>query len=538
MIKYILSPRFNNKFIVATNLGFDFNALFYDTEYWDKFKIIQVNGRIIACIYQPTKNLKITFLDTFNYAPFSVKVMGEILGIPKLKTPACMGRLPKNNKELKDLIIYNKRDCEVSKKFLDFIQDGFYNLLDSDLKLTIASTSLNLFQRKYLRFPIKHETNFIDEELKDFKDFLFSAYSGGRTEVFTRGPIKDMYCYDINSLYPSVMIRSYPNPNSVLLVKDPSVDYFNYFGVSEVKVYCPPMKYPYLSVRKDKLIFPTGTFSGVYTHLELERALKLGYKILEVKKQYIYKKGFYPFKTFIKDLYQKRMEYKNKGSPYELIFKLAMNSLYGKFAQKKNQDITFFDINNFSKEEHLEFSEFGMGEKMFLNPNGKGFSTKTKECNSSHVIPIFSIYTTAMAKDELYNYLVDYDALYCDTDSIVTRKMIPESKALGKMKLEYRIIKGVLVKPKMYMYETPDKEIIKLKGVPTRTRAVFEKILFNESINYDKFSKIKESLRSNIKPNSIINITKNIGLEDSKRVWASSFSVLDLQESVPIFIEE
>jgi hypothetical protein len=538
MIKHLLSSKYNNKLIVATNLGFDFNTLFYDTEYWDKFKIIQVNGRMIACIYQPYKELKITFLDTFNYIPFSVKIMGEILGIPKLKSPLCLGRFPNNETEKEELIIYNKRDCEISCKFLEFIQKGFYELLGGELKLTIASTSMNLFQRKYLRFPIKHECNFLEEEEKSFKDFLFKGYYGGRTETFTRGKIVNMNCYDINSLYPSVMINEYPNPNSIIKIKDPDKEFFKYLGISEVKVYCPPMKYPYLPFRTDKLIFPTGTFSGVYTHLELERAISLGYKILEVKKQYIYKKGFYPFRSYIKDLYNNRLKYKKIDSPFELIFKLCMNSFYGKFAQKRTQDLNFIDINNFNKDEHIAFSLNNLEENIFLNPNGKGFTVNTNECESSFVIPIFAIYTTAYARDILYNYLSKYNGLYCDTDSISTAEVMPTSLKLGAMKLEYKILSGVLVKPKMYYYDTPDKQIIKLKGIPTRTREVFFKLLNKECVSYAKFSKVKESLRSNIKPNSIINVSKFVGLEDNKRVWLNVFDPTVREESEPIFIAE
>jgi len=301
------------------------------------------------------------------------------------------------------------------------------------------------------------------------------------------------------------------------------------------------MKYPYLPYRSDKLkklIFPTGVFTGVYTHFELNKAIELGYKILSIERQYIYKKSFYPFRSFIYDMYHQRMKYKKEKSPFELIFKLTMNSSYGKFAQKQSTDISFIDINTFSKKEEDDFLYNNYHDSFYLNETGKGFTVDKLECESSFVIPIFSIYTTAYSRDVLYNYLTKYEALYCDTDSITTSKRIEESIELGEMKLEYNIKNGVLVKPKMYMYETDDKFIIKLKGVPTRTREVFIDILNKKSINYDKFSKIRESLRGGINPNSIIKVTKNVGLEDTKRVWVNSFNPNILEESTPILLEE
>lgn len=543
MIKDLLDKKYNNKLICATNLTFDFNALFFDTPYWSKFKIIQVNTSIIACIYQPSKHLKITFIDSMNYVPFSVKVMGEILGIPKLDSPKCLGRIPNNEKEKEELIIYNKRDCEVTKKFVDFIQDGFYNEFQGQLKLTIASTSMDIFQRKYLRFPLQHEINFLEESEKSFKDFLFSGYYGGHTETFARGKIENMFCYDINSLYPSVMVKNFPLPNSVVKIKKPDIDYFKYMGMSEVTVYCPHMKYPYLPLRKDKLLFPTGTFRGVYTHFELEKAIELGYKIIKVHRQYIYKKSFYPFRAFIMDLYSKRLKYKKENNPIELLYKLVMNSSYGKFAQKKSQDIKFIDLNEFSEDEKFNFATKKEVMKVYLNDEGKGFELDDVECESSFVIPIFSIYVTAYARDKIYQYVKNYDALYMDTDSIVTSKPIPESLELGYMKLEYDILEGILVKPKMYIYKTKDskgniKDVIKLKGVPTKTRETFFKILNGEIISYQKFSKVRESLRGGYKPNTIRQVTKLIGLEDSKRKWSKTFDPTVLEWSKPIEITE
>lgn len=541
MIKFILSRRFHNKLIYATNLGFDFNALFFGTEYWNKFKIIQVNSKIIACIYEVDK-LKVTLLDTMNYVPMSVRQLGDILKLPKLETPKCLGKLPKNKEEFEELLIYNKRDCEVSKKFMDFLQKGYYDEIGGELKITIASISMNLFQRKYLRFPIRHECNYLNESEESFKEFIFSGYYGGRTEVFTRGKIESnddnkYNVYDINSLYPSVMVQEYPNPSSIKKVANPNVFFFKYMGMSEVTIFCPKMKYPYLPYRDEKLLFPTGTFRGVYTHFELEKAIELGYKVLKVHKQYIYTKGFYPFKKYVEDIYSKRLELKKKGDPLELLYKLNLNTLYGKFAMKHKSEMEFIDLDNEEEEKRKEIIFGDSEKKLFLNENGIGFQVQELKADNSFIIPIFSAYTTAYARDKIYHYISKYNALYCDTDSILTSTPIPETYDLGGMKVEYDVLSGILVKPKMYMYETPNKCVVRLKGVPTRTKQVFNNILIGRPITYDKFTKIRESLRRGFAPNEIISVTKLVGLEDSKRVWGSYFNPYVLEESQAINLE-
>ena len=90
--------------------------------------------------------------------------------------------------------------------------------------------------------------------------------------------------YDYNSLYPSVMLNSYPDPNTLNVTYKNETSYIESFdGISEVEIYSPKVKYPLLPYRtEDKLLFPYGTFRGYYTHIELREAMLLGYVIKKV----------------------------------------------------------------------------------------------------------------------------------------------------------------------------------------------------------------------------------------------------------------
>lgn len=545
MIKHIMeSKEYNNKIIVATNLGFDFSALFFNTPYWSKFKIIYSGSKLLSAIYHDEeKEIKITFYDTSNYMPLSVFQMGEILNLPKLNKPKCLGKIPKNNKEKQELLIYNKRDCEISKQFLELLQTTVISL-GGKLKMTIASCGMDVYRRRYHRFILKHETEILKDE--KYYEFVYDAYFGGRTEIFSRGTIKNAKVYDINSLYPFVMLLLFPFPPSIREILNPN-DNINFSlkfkGLSKVNITTPKyMKYPYLPKKhkvggSKKLLFPLGTWTGTYTHFELNRAIELGYKINKVYKTYIYKKSFYPYKEYVKDLYNLRMIYKKQNSNMELGIKLLLNSLYGKFGQRNVTDTIFIDIDEMNEKEYDSFIKT-KSRKISMNSNKKGIETIESECSSSFVFPIFPVYVTAYARDVLYNYIVENDATYCDTDSITTFNRLKESKELGGMKEEYNVVMGIYIKPKMYMVETGEKTVVKIKGVPIRSRENFFKILRGETLFYDKFTKIKESIRRDILPNTIIETPKFMKLEDTKRVWKGDFNFNVLEESDPIVINE
>lgn len=561
---------YTNTYVVATNLAFDLTGLFYDEPEWNSLDIIMSGGRMISATLLASNRQKLTFIDSYNHAPFSVKIMGDILKLPKLKTPISMindnkgyARIPKNIHEQLELEIYNKRDCEVTQKFMKLLTDGYYEA-GGKLKLTIASTSLDIFRRKYLRRPIYKEREILGF---DMNYLVYESYYGGRTENFMRGKIisdsfnfesktfsekgKHYRMYDINSLYPSVMVREYPNPNFARYVYLGTEEVIHkYEGVSRVKLFCPDMRYPLLPMKiNDKLVFPTGYIQGVYTNVEIRKAISIGYELLEVGEQLYYKKTFYPFKEFVYDMYNKRKELKAKNHPNEFVYKIVLNSLYGKFASKHLTETIFFN-KEFLSDEGIDAVR--NNENVIMKDDNNGMIINKKICDEAYVIPILSSYTTAFARLKLYDYIVKYDALYCDTDSIITDKVLPESLELGGMKVEYDIIEGVLVKPKMYYLKILKKgeieDMIKLKGVPKKilykneqiqlNKEVFDHILEGEKVVYNKFTKLKEGVRRGLIPNAIIDVEKFIKLSDDKRIWDSEFNHEELINSKPFYLQK
>lgn len=68
----------------------------------------------------------------------------------------------------------------------------------------------------------------------------------------------------------------------------------------------------------------------------MDNALRFGYTF-EILRGYQFKKG-YIFKEYVNKMYNLRLQY-DKGHPLNLIAKLLMNSLYGKFGMKLENTI-------------------------------------------------------------------------------------------------------------------------------------------------------------------------------------------------------
>lgn len=536
MIDFLKKPMFKNSYVCATNLGFDFAGLFYDMPDELNFRMQFRASDLIFCktylnsgrfnpIPKSRSDKSLVLLDTMNYAKLSVSSIGKIIGIPKLEKPDCLGRIPENAQERRRLIEYNMRDSEISQKFIRFLFDNFEKL-GATPKTTIAQSSMSLYKNKYLKKAYFRHSQ--DDLLSQF-----NAYYGGRVESFKRGKIKNYNYYDFNSLYPSVMRNDYPDPNTLRKNRQNSLFYIeNYDGVAEVEIYCPDYVFPLLPFKIDhKLIFPTGNFRGWYSNVELRKAIELGYTIKSVYHNYYFKDNCTPFREFVTDMYEKRMEYKSKGSNMEIVVKLLMNSLYGKFGEKfENRDNVIplpENIEQLDKYDEVErLGNYVRVVNRLTDPR-------------SHCIPIWAIYTTAYGRLKLYDILRNCDPVYCDTDSVITRKEYADKSGLGELKLEHFIKEGVIIKPKLYGFiDENNNPKVAGKGLPRMDYMEFLRFIENPRCYYERFLKMREALRRKLIPNEIIDTSKECSLSDDKRLWLDSFDPDKLEDSTPFHIAD
>jgi hypothetical protein len=555
LINYFKTDIFINSWIAITNIQFDFFRIFEGEPEEKEFNIFKPKSQVIFIKsniiegeftknYLDDRRHEITFIDTLNLGSGSVSNMGKIIKIEKLVGTAKVGEIPKNNYEWYELERYNRRDAEITFKFMKFFISTIEKL-GCTMLYTIASTSMSLFRNKYLKTTLY-------QPKKEILDFQFLSYYGGRVEVFKRGLVdkNKIKVYDINSMYGSVMREcEYPNPNSLKITHKNTCDYINFYdGCSDVDVYIPKMKVSPLPLKvKGRTIYPTGNISGVWCHNELRNAVKYGCVITKVRTSHYYTENFKPFSEMIGELYTLRMKFQeegNEGSSY--ICKTIINSSYGKFAQKSDGykelihesyvDLDMLDNNpDFTKiDNYFEF-------------------TKQPGKNANFCIPIIASYVTSHARIKLYEYLINYEPLYCDTDSLFTFLEIESSKELGKMKLEISASEGYIVRKKMYALKSDDEDSkhdkVRHKGIPNRVIINGEEIFLdynkfkeyiqnkNPEIYFNRFTKWRYAKVHKYSTGEIIEDSKRLDLNDTSRNWSDkNFNPLELQDSEPINI--
>lgn len=438
-------------------------------------RIYNINGREV-------EGPKILFRDSLAMLPFSLKQLTE-----SFKTESAKGEWDHDNdfKKIEDplLIEYLKDDCiglhQVLTKYFNWPL-----IKESGVSYTVASQALKIF-RTTLKNRIKGCDISVDS-------FVRKGYFGGRTEIFKpyfitedetyfnhelleKDPeewdrrislsLDKISCYDVNSLYPSVM-RDFEFPTTFkkwTFKYDP-----NSFGFWEAEVEVPEDMYvPPLGTlihidsqtkevtkvsdsSKGKFIFPTGRFTGVWSTIELEYAKSLGVKVIKTGKGAIFENGGYIFKDFINELYELRLK-SEKDSVDSFICKLIMNSSYGRFGLNLEREHMVIDEGQCGVSESAY--EFETGERIDGKPVIFRFVKEKKRIESFTNVAI-AAWVTALARIRMHRQYVTYQKYlyYTDTDSVFVKheKDMPDSKKLGEFKYEYSAMEGCFLLPKTY----------------------------------------------------------------------------------------
>ena len=501
--------RYKGKIIFAHNAEFDLLTIFgnlYDN--LDNKAIF--NGKFISA-----KLNKVTFADSLNIYPFSLKKIGEIIGLRKLENKKVAGeKLRVKNITAEDLR-YCTRDCKIIFNALL----GIFEKIGV-IKITLASLSMYNFRNKFL---VENIT------FSELTDEFYESYYGGRTEVFKLGKC-DAVCYDINQLYSHVM--SYLKfPDIRVLKKEVKVDvkYLHYLlknheGLAKVKIRHKDTYFGFIPCRGDKLLFPVGTFVSIVNFIELRFALK--HNVIEILEcEYIVHAPAMdtPFKKFIFSHYKKRLTAQsNDNTLDDYIHKYIPHSLYGRWAMRMKYETTYYNDIPYDIIEELEKTEQFHILKTFSEIRDDCFliTENEKFVNSFFAIPTFSSYITSEARIILLKGLLDNEnfskILYCDTDSIFLEGQFKGqiSNLLGDWKLEEKNIINIRGL-KNYVFIDEDKKVIEaIKGV---SRHAVKSKTEKNTYSWKKFYKTKEALRRNVEAGEGFTIKKTLSGKYDKR---------------------
>ncbi len=494
---------YKRKTVYAHNAEYDLSCTFGNIYHLDPDAIF--NGKFVCAT-----NGICMFADSYNILPTSVKKLGKLLGLEKME----LGKNLQSFRYLMDDvdIPYCVRDCEIVYRSLQKVFE------DTEPSFTIGSLSLKLFRKKYLRHTIKVNRKLADQ--------FFSAYYGGRTEAFYIGEC-NAEVYDINSAYPWAMLNgNFINPSTLKNINPEIYNAGNYalfddnmHGMIDATVHVHPDEYlPVLPVRMDgKLLFPCGTFRGQWMLSEFRYALQKSMTTVKnIHNLIIAETVETPFKNFVQDIYNMRQKTNDEFERY--YFKLFLNNLYGKFAQRTKDKYKFF--NN----EH-DAIKFISAENLFraelIKVIGGYFCRYDKEKFYAHTIAPWAAEITAQVRIKLHTQIQKYEdrILYCDTDSIFLSGIntVKNSSELGGWKKENKTITNIrALKDYIYFEDDKDELLQMLKGVKK------DAIPFDEYGNvfkYKRMIKTRESFvrKDNLPPGTFIEQVKFISGDYKKR---------------------
>lgn len=403
---------------------------------------------------------------------------------------------PKNPKHVE----YNKIDCialhQVLQKFF-----SHEKIRHCNKKLTASSQSMEIFRREFQNQSILCTDD-------NIQNFCRESYFGGRTEVFKQVG-HNLNLYDINSLYPSAMLKNLPLE---YIGETNTFDGRN--GFYRIEAYCPEMYIPVLPVKtaKGKLIFPTGYIKGVYHTSEIIEAMKHGYTINKVIEGKLFTESNEFFKDYINYWYDQRLKAK-KGDFYDYTAKLFMNGLYGKFGQKEERKELTFEPKT---EDYEPWGDLELFEKY-------GLYTETVSRRANFQLVHIAAAITAMARCMLLNYLKanERNVYYCDTDSAFLSCEIKHGSELGQMKLEKSGFSAKFRGPKNYLIKDNDKLTIKIKGMNglKKDNISFENFLECDLVSQKaSLGSFKESMRRFGAPIKMIDRTREVKTPYDKRI--------------------
>lgn len=445
---------------------------------------------------------------------------------------------------LSELIPYNRQDCIILHDAIRTLEDTVLSL-GGRLEMTIASTAMGLFRRKYLKQDIH-----TDDSLNELSS---QAYIASRVEVFEHECPEADY-WDINSSFPYSMTfdapgnlrgtsRSLKDDDTIKLVKA---------VVSVRDCDLPPV--PYRTPDDRRIYFPTGTWNGWFAGVDIALLEESGHRIERIEKVLSFE-PFHDLKAYAEEIYHLRKT--STHEPEKVVLKFLLNSLYGKFAEGEvkgkyevNPPAEFFDVPDYDP-------RTGLGKKYVMPGVYEHIQRRT--VHHRHV-PI-AMHITALSRKWIYDFMAKASKVYyCDTDGfaipIDDSSNYNNSKELGGLKHEKTIIDGYFHAPKTYRYQEalnegvqgPLQAHIKAKGFSRiededgNTRKLsygdFSRLLEHKEVHVEQFSRVRGLLKSGkVHPHDIHRTKQFRDSINPKRYFPPSgarsrpWSVAELQSS-------
>ena len=247
--------------------------------------------------------------------------------------------------------LYCKIDCEILYKGYTTFREWVLKALSIDIDEVLTTASLaDLYFRNEGCYNDVNELSGIPQL------FIQGCVVGGRTMCADNKMIKveaKINDFDAVSLYPSAMFRMDGFlKGSPKVLKDLSYEFLQkqdgYFVDIVIKSVGVPRKFPLMSYMNDGVRNFTNDMIGKTMRVDrytLEDLIQFQSITFDVVRGYYFNEGF---NTKIKDTilfcFNERLKLKKEGNPAQEIYKLLMNSGYGKTIMKPvDSEVKFFE---------------------------------------------------------------------------------------------------------------------------------------------------------------------------------------------------
>jgi hypothetical protein len=445
-LNYVNKKKYDGYTIYAHNGGrFDFLFILERIlKITNTFEMMERQSAIIN-IRSGLSKCNISFADSYALLPAKLIDLTKTFDVEHKKIEFDV--TGHNSKKDRRLLKYLENDCiglyEVLEKFRQqkFIENP---------KLTIASQALDTFKNRFCRNEIlQMPFQFEDDIRRNF-------YVGGRVEMY-KCYGENLNYYDVNSLYPYAMNQPMPCGE----VKPTRTYKKGYIGFYHVKIKNMPQLYisplvvkKHVTEEYNKNFYVNGEgqyciSSAMIEYLQSEFNCRI-----QIESGFYFMEQQNLLSEYVDYFYKMKNDNKGKDATLYYLSKLFLNSLYGKFAQKRKKDVvTFWNKNLKIFKTFYPDLSLVMVERFSQN---------------KFILPALASYITELARIHHFKLMnvAPNKMYYCDTDSLVSSHNYGKyvGTELGKLSYDGCFDEGVFLSPKSYALQNEKKEIVKFKG--------------------------------------------------------------------------
>lgn len=552
--KYICEPVFRDEVVISINISSKINKKTYSIKLVDSYNILNSSLSELCEAFE-TEVKKTFFPYKFvNKNNLFYKGIKPDISYFKYKD--------KKVEKIIDKEVYNNIPKEWSMedetiKYLSIDLISLYNVIDKFRKeifikyntqvskSTISGLAMDIFLRNYYDYniPLINKTSVYND--------IKSSHFGGITEVY-RPHGKDLFLYDVNSLYPFSALNPMPGLNCTFLEKinkdiSKCLDSKDFFGFYYCEIETNNDYIGLLPQRTDTgIVMPLGKIKGWYFSEELKFAFENGYKI-HVISGYRFDKNEKVFDKYVNEMY--KIKSTTKDSVLRATAKSLLNNLLGRFGLNLEKYVTklmtldeYYEILQYKKVKGVP--KF-IGQNKAIVTHGVDVSkdicdmhnvdyqqtslndikfkriSKIISKESTHHDVSIAIASAVTAYSRIFMNKIKLDILskggkiyYTDTDSIVTDIKLDNSLVgikLGQFKLEHEIEEAYFISTKTYcIRNNKGKVIIKSKTADSSKLSFedFENLYLGKNVETIR----NESIRDFTKGSVMINKPKKIKL--------------------------